>query len=136
MIKQICAGGVILNKDKVLVINQDNISWSLPKGQVEGNESLIECAKREIYEETGIKKLILVKELGCYQRNRIGKDGVSDDKSILKEIHIFVFKTNEDKIKPIDQRHPNGKWVAKNKVAELLTHPKDKEFFLSILEKL
>ena len=32
MIKQICAGGVILNKDKVLVINQDNISWSLPKG--------------------------------------------------------------------------------------------------------
>ena len=136
MIKQICAGGVILNNDKVLVINQDNISWCLPKGAIEKNESLIDCAKREIYEETGITKLTLIKELGHYERNRIGRDGINDDKSVLKEIHFFLFKTNEIKIKPIDKRHPEGKWIEKDKVVELLTHPKDKEFFLSILKML
>ncbi len=35
--------------------NKDEGAWSIPKGGVEKGEDLLECAKREFYEETGIK---------------------------------------------------------------------------------
>ena len=130
------AGGVILSqKGHVLVVSQHGTSWSLPKGHIDPGEDEITAARREIYEETGIKNVILIKELGCYSRYRIGKNG-EDDQSELKTMHMFLFKTDEHELKPIDPHNPEAKWVAKEKVAELLTHRKDKEFYLSILDKL
>ena len=35
--------------------NQDRGAWGIPKGQVEENENLFDAAKREFFEETGIK---------------------------------------------------------------------------------
>jgi predicted NUDIX family NTP pyrophosphohydrolase len=34
--------------------NKDDESWTIPKGEVEGGEDLLETAKREFHEETGI----------------------------------------------------------------------------------
>jgi len=52
------AGIFILNKDnKLLVCHPTNHSpsfWSIPKGKVEGSETLIEAAIRETFEETNI----------------------------------------------------------------------------------
>ena len=47
---------------------------------------------------------------------------------------MFLFKTSEGKniLKPIDPDNPEARWVDKEKVASLLTHPKDREFFLKI----
>jgi len=36
----------------------------------------------------------------------------------------------------IDSENPEARWVQKELVAELLTHPKDKEFFFSIINKI
>lgn len=130
------AGGVVLNRDgRVLVVNQRGTSWSLPKGHVEVGESDLEAAKREIFEESGIGQLELVRELGSYQRHKIGKYG-GDDTSELKTIVLFLFKTNEEIIKPIDPENPEGRWVEKENVAELLTHQKDKEFFSGIVNSI
>ena len=48
-------GGIIIDSrsNKLLVV-KGPIKWSLPKGHLEDNESWIECAKREIKEETNI----------------------------------------------------------------------------------
>lgn len=129
------AGGVVLNnRDEVLVVNQRGISWSLPKGHIEKDENKIEAAEREIFEESGIKNLELIKELGSYQRHKIGKDVKIDDKSELKTIFMFLFRTDEVDLKPRDKHNPEARWVSKEKVVGLLTHPKDKDFFLSIFE--
>ncbi len=131
------AGGVVLNKrGEVLVVNQRGISWSLPKGHVEKDENKIEAAEREIFEESGIKNLELIKELGSYQRHRIGKNVGVDDKTELKTIFMFLFRTDELDLKPQDKHNPEARWVEKSKVAGLLTHPKDKDFFLSIIDKI
>ena len=66
-INTICAGGIVINdKNEVAIVNQNHDSYSLPKGHVDDNESYLEAAKREIYEETGIEDLIYIKELGKY----------------------------------------------------------------------
>lgn len=128
------AGGVVLNGDMVLVVSQHGNSWSLPKGRVEAGESYLTAAKREIYEETGLTKITLIKELGIYERCALSRDGLGEDKSKLKIIHIFLFKTNQKIIKPIDPHNPEARWVPKGKVAKLLTAKADKEFFASILD--
>jgi 8-oxo-dGTP pyrophosphatase MutT (NUDIX family) len=55
--KSRCYGGIIKcsSTGKYLLVKGFTGKWSFPKGHREKNESPIECAKREIYEETGIK---------------------------------------------------------------------------------
>ncbi len=130
------AGGIVVSsKGKVLVVNQHGTSWSLPKGHIEEGEDPFTAAKREIYEESGVKNLELIEDLGTYQRYRISKKG-SEDISELKIIHIYLFKTNQIDLKPIDPENPEAIWVDKFYVVNYLTHQKDKEFFLSIIDKI
>lgn len=130
------AGGAVLNKQGlVLVVNQRGKSWSLPKGHIKEGEGALEAAKREISEESGIDRLELISELGAYERYRISPDG-GEDLSELKTIFMFLFKTDQDTLKPTDPENPEARWVEKNTVADLLTHPKDKAFFLSVIDKI
>ncbi|MDT5157204.1 MAG: hypothetical protein QOH51_1561 [Acidobacteriota bacterium] len=132
MIKIKSAGGVVLNSTgEVLVVSQNGTSWSLPKGHIEEGEDAFAAAKREIYEESGVKDLELIRELGSYQRYIIGTDG-SEDRSGLKSIHLFLFRTKQTELAPVDPDNPEARWVEKDRVADLLTHPKDKEFFLAL----
>ena len=131
------AGGVVLNqKGMVLVVSQRGDSWSLPKGHIDDGESAETAAKREIYEESGIADVILVKELGTYERYKIGKGGRGEDRRELKTITMFLFRTEEDELKPIDPHNPEARWVPQEKVADVLTQPKDKEFFIRIKKEI
>ena len=123
------AGGVVINSEgKVLMVSQHGASWSLPKGHIDPGEDALAAAKREIYEESGIRDLELVRELGTYERHKISWDG-GDDRSERKVITMFLFRTSEKNLKPVDPDNPEARWVEKSKVALLLTHDKDKEFF-------
>ena len=133
------AGGVVVNsKREVLITNQHGNSWSLPKGHVELGENLIETATREIKEETGLSELNFVRELGHYSRFKIGLVPSTEDRTKIKTIHMFLFETPNvnQGLRPLDPENPEARWVSKNQVAQILTHPKDKEFFLSIIDKI
>lgn len=130
------AGGVVLNpKGQVLVVNQNGDSWSLPKGHLDEGESELEAAEREIQEESGIRQLEMVKKLGTYERPRIGLDG-TDDVTETKRITFFLFRTKETRLEPEDPKNPEARWVDRSKVADLLTHARDKEFFLSVMKEI
>jgi 8-oxo-dGTP pyrophosphatase MutT (NUDIX family) len=130
------AGGVVLNKKgQVLVVSQHGTSWSLPKGHIDEGEEKIDAAIREIYEESGVNNLSLVKELGSYKRFKIGLEG-DEDRSELKTIFMYLFKTEQDRLEPIDPENPEAVWVDKDKVADMLTHYKDKQFFIDYFEHL
>jgi len=136
MIETFTAGGVVLNKHaEVLVVNQNGNSWSLPKGHIDDEETALDAAKREIYEESGVGDLLFIKELGSYRRYKISLDG-GDDMSEFKTILMFLFKTHQMDLKPIDPANPEARWVEVGKVAQLLTHEKDREFFESIIQEL
>ena len=131
-VKTESAGGVVVNKKKrVLVVNQRGTSWSLPKGHIDPGESKLEAAIREIEEESGIRRLTFVKDLGSYSRYKIGLAS-REDMGELKTIHMFLFTTDEERLKPTDPDHPEARWVRPDDVEALLTHPKDKVFFRSV----
>ncbi len=61
--RRICCGGILLyhdinsidNKIYVIIVHgRSSFKWGLPKGGLEFNESHVECAMREIKEETGL----------------------------------------------------------------------------------
>jgi len=124
------AGGVVTNDaDEVLVVSQQGTSWSLPKGHVDAGEDALAAARREIYEESGVRDLELIRELGSYERYKIGVNG-GDDRSERKVITMFLFRTRAKLLKPVDRDHPEARWVERSKVVLLLTHERDQEFFL------
>ena len=126
------AGGVVTNAEgHVLVVSQRGTSWSLPKGHIDTGEDALMAARREIYEESGIWDLELVRELGSYERHKIGVNG-GDDRSELKIITMFLFRTKAMDLQPVDRDNPEARWVEKSKVAQLLTHRKDKAFFQGV----
>ena len=60
------AGGIVLQKQtgKVLLVEQANQTWSLPKGHIDKGEDALDAAIREIKEESGITQLKLIKKTG------------------------------------------------------------------------
>ena len=136
MKKTVSAGGVVLNGlGEVLVVNQRGNSWSLPKGHIDPGEDDLTAARREIAEESGITDLEYIKPLGTYTRHRIGKDG-GEDTTELKTMRFFLFRTKQAKLVPVDADNPEARWIPRDQVAALLTHPKDCEFFEAILKSL
>lgn len=132
MVVRKVAGGIVVGKDiKVVVVNQNHNSWSLPKGHVEKSETARDAAEREIKEETGLNKVKYICDLGVYRRHRIPLDEGREDPNEIKEISLFLYTTDQNKLAPEDPDNPEARWVEINQVADLLTHKKDKEFFTS-----
>ncbi len=82
------AGGLVRNElNEILMIFRRG-KWDLPKGKLDPNESLEDCALREVKEETGLENVKVVGPLlVTYHTYREGT------RFILKESHWFKMKT-------------------------------------------
>ncbi len=75
--------GLIFKEDKILLIKRSDskfasYKWDLPGGKLEFTENPVECLKREILEETGLK--IDIQDIACVDNSfeeRKGKQYVS-----------------------------------------------------------
>lgn len=125
------AGGVVIGPaGRILVVNQRGRAWSLPKGHIDPGEDTLSAARREILEESGVADLELLAALGHYVRHRISLHG-GDDLGERKTIHMFLFRTSQAELAPLDPDNPEARWVSPDEVASLLTHRKDREFYLT-----
>lgn len=123
------AGGIVLAPDgRVLVVSQRGHTWSLPKGHIDPGEAPLATARREIHEESGVSDLELVESLGSYVRHRITLTG-GEDRAERKTIHMFLFRTAETRLAPQDPDNPEARWVQRDEVCDLLSHPKDRAFY-------
>jgi 8-oxo-dGTP pyrophosphatase MutT (NUDIX family) len=132
------AGGIIKGPDgRIVLVCQHGNSWSFPKGGVEEGETLIQAAIREIEEETGITQLEYKKDLGSYERYSIGKDGIGETKEWgLRKRTLFLFTTTQHALGPKDDEVTEARYVTLDEAYELLTHPRDKEFFASVRDTI
>ena len=116
-----CMGVVTyINNEQIYVAllkDKDN-NWVLPKGHFKDDESFVETAMREVYEETNIKLKMknLVDKIGEFSY-------FSDLENSVKNIKVYLFKINEpQKIIPLEKENfVDSKWFsleeAINKVA-------------------
>ena len=102
------AGGVVFNHKKQILMIFRNGNWDLPKGKLEVNENIQECAIREVEEECGVYNLHIESKLQntyhTYQQ---------DGKSILKKTYWFKMNTsyNNNPIPQINEGITRAEWV-------------------------
>src|SRR5690554_1592444 len=54
-----CAGGVVFNEDKVLLLKNDKNEWILPKGKIVNNQMAPETALNRVAYEAGVQAKIV-----------------------------------------------------------------------------
>jgi len=97
--QEVSSGGIIYKVTKrgvdVAFVRDSVGKMTFPKGHVEKGESIEQTARREVYEETGLKGLRLVRKLGNIQitfEDRYVRKG----DTIKKDIHYFLFEAPEN----------------------------------------
>lgn len=118
------AGGVVVNDGHVLVVFESRTqAWALPKGHIEGSETPEAAAKREVFEESGLAEIEMIRFLGCYERP------TKRDRTVTKSISMFLFTTRQKVVAPISDDVGACRWVAIDDVCDTLTYAEDSTFF-------
>ena len=79
-------------ENRVLVLHRKQEgTWVLPKGRVEPGESLRQTALREVEEETGLKSLRIVREIGLVRYIFFWRP---DNVNYRKTVHYFLMRLN------------------------------------------
>ena len=118
------SGGAIVyrkyhgNTEILLIKHINSGHWSFPKGHVEGNETEIETAKREILEETGIEVNLdpTFREIVSY----------SPRKDTQKIVVYFIAKAKNTDFVPQEDEISEIKWVEIDRAGQVLAYENDR----------
>ena len=135
------AGGIVINaKGQILVIKNNIGRQTFPKGSQELGETLIQTARREIKEETGLKNFEIGKELGVLSRPGYiaykSQGQITTTPQLIKHIHLFLCTTTEMKLKPQADDAVMAKWVNPSDLEAELSWAEEFEFFKKHRAKL
>ncbi len=132
------AGGIVLGEGGTiaLVKRTGGAAWTVPKGHIDPGETDEEAARREIFEETGIQDLEHVADLGSYERYRIGKNGDDDDRSELKEVHLYLFAAPMGVALAPSMEIGEARWVHYREATNVLSHPKERAWYSTVFERV
>ena len=126
---RIGVGIVVLNKNnKIFVakrIDNPKNFWQMPQGGVDQNESYLDAAYRELYEETNIKEIDLIKEVEEFTTyelpdHLLGIIWKGKFKGQKQKWFIMRFVGNEDEI-DINTKKPeflDWKWIDVNEITK------------------
>ena len=113
------AGGLVKRTDNKLLFIFRNNKWDLPKGGVEKKELVIDAAKREVTEETGVAEIIVEKKISeTYHIFKKGK------RFRLKKTYWFKMSTTyTGKTKPqTEEGIEKIKWVSNKNIEDILNN--------------
>ena len=113
---------VLNNKNEIFVgkriDNQVGNYWQMPQGGVDKNENLLQAARRELEEETGIKTIKIIKEIENWfiyylPKNLLGKVWKGKFGGQKQRWFIAKFNGSNEEIN-IKTKHPefiDWKWI-------------------------
>ena len=119
----VAAGGVVENKKKQILLIHKQHKWDLPKGKVDGNETLQSAAIREVFEETNILCQI-IRGSETYSTYHIYTDKHNDYQPTLKHTTWFFMRANPNQfLRPqIDEGISDARWVSFEDLHSLKTY--------------
>lgn len=117
------SAGIILYRKKndvieYLLLNGDAIGWGFPKGHIDDGESHKQTAKRETYEETGLKVSKLesgFKQEVKYFLKKNWSTGKQYDKPKLKIVTYFLAEVPSKAKVKISNEHIGFEWFTYGK---------------------
>ena len=131
-------GVIILNKKRKIFIGQrfdkDKAAWQMPQGGIDRGEKAIEAAKREMQEETGIKKNFRViheshdwhyYDLPMHLQKKLWRGRYVGQKQRWYVID-FYGSDNEINIKTKRPEFQTWRWSTKNEILKLIVPFKSK----------
>ena len=139
-------GVIILNKNNQVFVakRKDNPvdRWQMPQGGVNLGESYLSAMKRELFEETSIKNIELLKEIdGFFEYelpdNLVGVIWKGKFRGQKQKWFIVKFIGNEKEIN-LKTKYPefiDWKWIAPDELPNVIVDFK-KNLYLSLLVKL
>jgi len=123
MLHEKSCGAIVYRKyhgnTEILLIKHINSGhWSFPKGHVEGDETEVETAKREIMEETGIDVNLdpTFRETVTY----------SPRKDTVKIVVYFIAKAKNTDFVPQEDEISEIKWVEIDRAGQVLAYENDR----------
>ncbi len=98
--------------------NNEEGHWGFPKGHLEKEEDLLETAKRELFEETGIKEEEIKVQSGFKEWNKYFFK--KDEKTVFKIVFYFLAETKKKRVK-LSSEHTDFKWLNYEEAMKQLT---------------
>lgn len=130
MEKVLKAGCILLDieRKKIALVYRENLDdYSFPKGHLENNETLVQCALRETAEETKRDSVLLDKKPVCiisYMTN----EGRAE---VYYYLSRDIGKSNNDSL----DTHPVA-WVSSEEVYDKLSYDNLKELWLKVKDRV
>jgi 8-oxo-dGTP pyrophosphatase MutT (NUDIX family) len=130
------AGGVVYRKGKsggeVLLIRRNGL-WDLPKGKLEGTESIEDCAVREVEEETGMEGLS-IRSFLCDTYHEYVRDGITYGKTT----HWYLMaadKQRADLTPQVEEGITKVEWVDPGEAYNRVHFSNLKQVLSKVIEK-
>lgn len=131
-IKPAAAVAILNSKKEILMLQRtDNKKWTLPGGTMEFGESLVECALREVKEESGLDVKI-TDLIGIYTDPNIRV--AYSDGEVRQEFTIVYYATVPNCNVILDEESSQYHWVPLGTVLELPLAESQKRRLLDILK--
>ena len=143
---RIGVGIIVLNKNNQVFVGKrkDNPSdkWQMPQGGVNSGESYLSAMKRELFEETSIKSIKVLKEINGFFEyelpdNLVGIIWKGKFRGQKQKWFITKFVGDEKEIN-LKTEHPEfieWKWILPNELPNVIVDFK-KNLYLSLLRDL
>jgi bis(5'-nucleosidyl)-tetraphosphatase len=123
-------GAIVLNQklQVLLIFQQQNQYWEFPKGKMEAGEDEVATLKREINEETGIRKFRLVHNFRKLMYYTFRFEG----KMIRRSVVYYLIQTT-DKIQLSDE-HSQYMWLSFDAAKQRLKHKNQVKLLDEVLQ--
>ena len=128
MEKRVVAGGIVKKDNKYLLVQETKEickgKWNIPAGRVEDGESVIEAAKREVFEETGCK----VNITGVIEIKQREFNGI--------DVFVFLFDTEliDENIIVDGNEISSVKWFTYEEILNMKDDLRSDGYFLNAIE--
>lgn len=124
--KEISAGGVVIQGKDVLVLRKFRGDWVLPKGRIEAGETLEETALREVGEESGVECRI-DQYIGFVRYNYNKPSGVQ----VHKTVHYYTMTAEGGTMKPQrEEGFCDSTFMPWRRAVKLLKHDSERNMVL------
>jgi bis(5'-nucleosidyl)-tetraphosphatase len=131
MIMEHSAGAVLFGyfehgEKEFLLLHYTSGHWDFPKGNVEGGETEVEAARREVFEETGITNLQFVEGYIQSIFYKYRRDG----NLVQKKVSFYLAQTQSRNVK-LSNEHQDFRWADYHAALRILTYRSARDVLIS-----